>query len=200
MAGPAAASDPILERGDILSDHRDDGKQFFTKYVTFFTVGRDVVLLVAVFPDGEVVFQVFVGDAFFADDLALHGDSSAVHAVGITGNQGVPACQAPALGQAAVGAGGGHPFDGADIVGGELDAGGDAFCTIYVICTAAQILIEEMTDDVRRFDVAGVFVFQLDEAAAGAAVAQAFPLRDAHFGERLGFPEGPGLALRCRIA
>src|ERR1700761_1059682 len=41
----------------------------------------------------------------------------------------------------------------------------------------------------RKVDIAGVFVFQLFQAAARAAVAQAFPFGVGHFFQRLGFPE-----------
>jgi hypothetical protein len=58
-----------------------------------------------------------------------------------------------------------------------------------VVAAAARLAVEQFAADVGVMDLAAVFVLQLDEAAAGAAVAQRLPLRRRHLVERLDAPK-----------
>jgi len=61
---------------------------------------------------------------------------------------------------------------------------------IGVVRTLAGADVEQFAGDVGEINLAGVLVFEANQAAFAAAVAKAFPLRLAHFAKRLRFPEG----------
>jgi hypothetical protein len=61
-----------------------------------------------------------------------------------------------------------------------------------VVGAAAAFGVEQLAGDVGVMDAAGVLVFQLHQAAARAAVANALKLPRGHLRERLGAPEGVG--------
>jgi hypothetical protein len=49
--------------------------------------------------------------------------------------------------------------------------------------------VKELAADIGEVDVSGVFVFEFDQAAAPAAIAQALPFPRRHFVESFGPPE-----------
>ncbi len=97
-----------------------------------------------------------------------------------------------AFGDEPIGAGDRQPAQRADDVRRQPDTIGHPTVAFVVVATAAGLRVEQPAADVGEVDIAGVFVLELDEAAAGAAVAQALPFVPVHLVQRLGAPERSG--------
>src|SRR5262249_12965746 len=82
-----------------------------------------------------------------------------------------------------------QPVDLRQRFGRELDAVVDDAEAVRIVAAAAGLAVEQAAADIGEVEPAGVFFLELVEAAAGAAVAQAFPLCIAHLSGRLGFSE-----------
>ena len=65
--------------------------------------------------------------------------------------------------------------------------------TARIVDASARVAIEQLAANIREMNLARVFVLELDEAAAAAAVAQAFPFGQTHLVERLRAPEWQSL-------
>src|SRR4051795_8439832 len=87
-----------------------------------------------------------------------------------------------------------QPVQGADIGGGQANTVRNLVGTIRVVLAAAGRTIEQLAADMGEIDVAGALFLELVQAAAAAAVAQAFPFGPRHLFQRLGFPEESFLA------
>jgi hypothetical protein len=127
--------------------------------------------------------------AFAGRDPATHGDAGLVHAVGRTRNERMPVVQIPSLGDQPIGAGDGEPAQRANRGWGQFDAIGNPPVTLPIIEAPARLGVKQLATDVSEMDLADVFILELDEAAAAAAVAQALPLAGAHLLERLDAPK-----------
>src|SRR3546814_13572487 len=68
-----------------------------------------------------------------------------------------------------------------------------------VVGAAAGVPVEQLARDAGLVDLARILELDLQQAAFAAAVAERFPLRPGHLGERLAPPEG-GDGLRLRRA
>ncbi len=81
------------------------------------------------------------------------------------------------IGHEAIGASWWQPGNGLDQFGREFHAVGNVRVTLGVVRAEAGASIEKPAGDVSEVDIRGVLIFQLDQAAAAAAVAQALPFR-----------------------
>src|SRR5690606_33060083 len=81
------------------------------------------------------------------------------------------------------------PVQGADIFRGQAHAIRNLFGTLRIILAGTKPGIQKPAGDVREVYVAGIPVLQLFQAAAPAAIAQAFPFGGRHFIQGLGLPE-----------
>src|SRR5208283_160239 len=91
-----------------------------------------------------------------------------------------------------IGAGDGEPSQRANGRRRQLDTVRNPAGAARIVAASTSLGVEQGAADIGEMNGAGVLVLQLDEAAAGAAVAQALPLRLRHLVERLGFPERRG--------
>jgi hypothetical protein len=91
-------------------------------------------------------------------------------------HQRVPPGEVAALANEPVGAGFGEPCDRADGFEVDCKAVRDARVAVLIVLAAAACHVEEAAGEARGVDRAGVLVFELQEAAAAAAVAKALPL------------------------
>ena len=136
-----------------------------------------------------MVQKLFNGDAFFGIGRAAYGYSRFSHGFGPAGNQGVPPGEAFSFVQQAVGAGFGKPAKPANIIGGQGHAIGNPGGAVRVIGALAGFEIKQLAGGTGVDEFARILVFQLVQAAAAAAIAQAFPFSPAHLRKGLGFPE-----------
>ena len=137
-----------------------------------------------------MIDQVVDGDSFFRIDLPRHPDPGLAHAGRIAGYQRMPPGERLALVEKAIGAGGRKPAQCTDVVRRQAHAVRHPLGPIRIVAAAAGPEIQKLAGCPRVEKHAGVLVFQLVEAAAAAAVAQAFPLGAGHLAELLGRPEG----------
>src|SRR5262245_21173759 len=82
-----------------------------------------------------------------------------------------------------------HPGELSDIIGREFDAILHAFGPVGVISATASGSVKQPARDIGPEYVTAVFIFDADEAALAAAVAETFPFGLAHLGELLAFPK-----------
>ena len=101
----------------------------------------------------------------------------------------MPPIKIATLGDEPVGAGRRHPGKVADILRRQAHAIRHLRLPVAIVAAAACTGVEEGAADVGVLDRAGFLIVELDEAAARASVAEAFPLRLAHGLERLLAPE-----------
>ena len=101
----------------------------------------------------------------------------------------MPPIEIAALGHEFVAAARRQPVQGTDIGGRQPDAVRNQVGTVLVILSGAQPGIQQLAGNVGEIDLAGILVLELFQAAARAAVAQAFPFGAGHLLQRLGFPE-----------
>src|SRR6266567_9285053 len=109
-------------------------------------------------------------------DPAADRDSGLMHRLRIAGDERMPPVQVLALGDQAVAAGRRQPADLRDRLRGEPDAIVDPFGAMPVVPAVARPGVEQAAAYVGEIDVFGLLLLELDEAAAAAAVAEAFPL------------------------
>ena len=112
-----------------------------------------------------------------------------MHRLRIAGDERMPPVQVLALGDQAVAAGRRQPADLRDRLRGEPDAIVDPFGAMPVIPAAARPGVEQAAADIGEIDVFGLLLLELDQAAAAAAVAQAFPLGLVHLFQAFCAPE-----------
>ena len=98
--------------------------------------------------------------------------------------------QVASLADQTVGASRRQPGELLDLVGGQLDAVRHQALAIRVVGAAAGLAVEETAGDVGPEDRPRLPFLKLVEAAASAPVAERFPLRFGHLGERPAAPEG----------
>ncbi len=77
-----------------------------------------------------------------------------------------------ALGDQAIGAGLRYPFEGRDIVRRQHDAIGHMRVAIGVVTTTALVAVIQLAGDIGVQVEPGILVFQLDQTAFAAMVAQ----------------------------
>ena len=75
------------------------------------------------------------------------------------------------------------------IDGIELEAVGNQAMAVGIVGATAGFAVEQVAYHGGRVDLGGVLVLELDQAAAAAPVAQAFPFGPGHLDEALSFPE-----------
>src|SRR5262249_22872116 len=112
-----------------------------------------------------------------------------MHRVGVTGHERMPPEEIALLMHEAACAGLRQPIEFGHVLRRPFDAIVYKLLSMGIIGTAAGAGVEQFARDVGEINLTGVFIFEPDKAALAAAIAQAFPLLLAHFGERLGFPE-----------
>jgi hypothetical protein len=151
---------------------------------------------------GEVQRVLGILQHGLAHRLVAHAHPGLVHALGIARQQRVPGRQGLALVQPPVGAAARQPGHGFDVLEVKFDAVGNVGLAVRIVLAEAGLLIQQLTGDPRRNDLARVFVLEPDQAAQAAAVAQGFPFLRVHLVQGLGFPEGAwlGQRLRSRVA
>ena len=123
----------------------------------------------------------------------------------LAAHQGMPPRQVFTVGQQTVGTGGGHPVQLLHILRCQGDAVWHFHGAIGVVAALAGVTVQEAAGNVGIFQLARVFVFQLDEAAFRTSIAEGFPLLPAHVGHLFGLPEGllgqflihKGIAIIC---
>ena len=101
----------------------------------------------------------------------------------------MPPGETLALRHQAVGAGRRQPFEPPHIARGEPHAILHLGLAVGIVAAAAACAIEQLAADVGIHRRVGVLVDQLVQAAAAAAVAQAFPFGARHFRHRLAAPK-----------
>ena len=101
----------------------------------------------------------------------------------------MPPIEIPAFCQEAVGAGRRKPGERPDRLRREADAVRHLRLPVLVVAAAAAGPVEQRAADIGVGDLARILVLELDEAAAGAAVAKALPLLRGHGLEGLAPPE-----------
>src|ERR1700722_6060346 len=116
-----------------------------------------------------------------------------MHAVGRTRNQRVPIVQVLAFGHQSIGAGDWEPAQIANHIRRQSHAIGNFPVTPRIVDAFTRLAVEQLAANVGEMNLARVLVLELDEAAATAAVAQAFPFDETHLVERLRAPEWLGL-------
>lgn len=137
-----------------------------------------------------MLLELVVGHVLFRQRHAsAHGDAGCVHRVGIARHQRVPPVQVAAVGEEPVGAGRRQPGDAAHRARREPHAVAHLLLPVLVVAAAAALRVEQPAGDVGEEGRARALLLQLVEAAAPAAVAQAFPFARAHLLERLAPPE-----------
>src|SRR5262249_52155542 len=112
-----------------------------------------------------------------------------MHRLRIAGYQRVPPGEILAFRDQAVGAGRWQPLQSPDIARGESHAISHLGLAVRVVTAAAFFAIEELAAHVREQGLVRVFINELVQAAAAAAVAEAFPLGLGHFRHGLAAPK-----------
>ena len=96
----------------------------------------------------------------------------------------VPIGQGAAFMQAAVGTGGRHPMGIAvNVFGCQYDATCNHLFAQRVVAARATGVVKQATSDVRVADFERVFVFEFQQTAFAASIAQRFPLWLGHVGQ-----------------
>src|SRR4051812_40476714 len=93
------------------------------------------------------------------------------------------------LGEKPIGAGGRQPGQGADGRRRQPDTIRHLGLAVRIVSAAAALAIEERAADIGVEELACILVLELHEAAAAAAVAEAFPFLVAHGLQGLRLPE-----------
>src|SRR5208337_4981761 len=124
---------------------------------------------------------------------------------GRSGNERMPPRQVPALVDKPVRTCFGKPCEAAHAFGRELDAVLNLVLPGAVTGALARPEIEELASKARNGNVAGILIFEFDQAALPAAVAQRFPFCRGHFLKALRLPKRHRIAgllpiFRSRIA
>src|SRR5689334_12024255 len=101
----------------------------------------------------------------------------------------MPPIEVASFGDELVAAARRQPVEGADVFRREANAIGHLLRPIRVVLAGAGTRIEQLAADMGEIDLAGIFLFELFQAAAPAAVTQALPFGVGHLFQRLGFPE-----------
>jgi len=112
-----------------------------------------------------------------------------VHGLGIARDKRVPPGEILALRHQPIAAGRRQPFEPPHVARGEPHAILHLRLAMGIVAAAAFLAIEQLAADAGEDRCVGVFVDQLVQAAAAAAVAQALPLGARHLGHRLAAPE-----------
>ena len=133
--------------------------------------------------------RAFGHRALAGRDPPAHGDAGLMHGLRIAGDERMPPIEVAALGHEPIGAGGRQPAPVAGVLGRDALAIVHAARAMGIVGAAAGLAIEEPAGDVGIIDAGGVFVLELDQTAARAAVAQALPFGAGHFREGFGEPE-----------
>jgi hypothetical protein len=104
-----------------------------------------------------------------------------VHRRGIAGDERVPPVEVVPVRQPAIGTGWRQPDDPIDVSGRKPDAILHLGCPIGIVVAAAGLTIEKAATDIGKIGTRGIIgIFQLDQAAAPAAVAEALPFGIRH--------------------
>src|SRR5580692_7399843 len=101
----------------------------------------------------------------------------------------MPAVQVLSFGHQSIGAGDGKPAQLTHHVRRQPHAIGNTPVSARIVDASARLAVEQLAANVREVNLARVLVFELDEAAAAAAVAQAFPFGETHLIEGFRAPE-----------
>lgn len=128
-------------------------------------------------------------DLFFTNCRTPDRNPGLMDRLGAFGDQRMPPEKITALANETIGTAFWQPGKPTQLMRREFDAIGDAAVPIGVIGAAAGPKIKKLAGEPRDGDVATVFIFELDEAALGAAVAKRFPFLRRHLFKRLGLPE-----------
>src|SRR5262249_41160751 len=134
-------------------------------------------------PGHNAVLELLFVDVILAcADPSAHGDAGLVDCLRIAGDQWMPPVEIVTICEAAVGAGGRKPDDSIDVPGGQPDAVLHLRRTVLVAAAAASFAVEQPATHIGKIRARGVIrILELGQAAAPAAVAQAFPLGICHF-------------------
>jgi len=124
-----------------------------------------------------------------AGEPSADGHAGLVDARRTSGHQGMPRIEGQPVADEAIGAGRRKPRDAAHRLRRQPDAIGHLLLPSGIIPAAASEAVEKRATDIRVEDLAAILVFQLEEAAAATAVAEAFPLGGGHRLQRLRPPE-----------
>src|SRR5437660_42642 len=106
----------------------------------------------------------------------------------------MPPIEIAALGDEAIAAARRQPVEGVNIGWRQADAVRNLVGAVWIVLAGTGAGLEQAAGDMGEVDLAGILVLELLQAAARAAVAQAFPFGVRHFVQRLGFPEESLLA------
>ena len=120
-----------------------------------------------------------------------------MHCLGRTGNERMPPGKWTAFGTQPIGASRRQPSEGARQVRRELKTIADAPPAPCIIAAAAGVRVEESARDIGEMHCARILVLELDQAAAAAAVAKAFPFRRIERLERFPIPKGSFVLCRA---
>lgn len=108
----------------------------------------------------------------------------------VAGDERVPPVEVAAFIDQPVAAGGRQPGDIRHILLGQLHAVRHEIPAVLIAGAAAAFAVEKLAADRGEIDIAAIPFLDLVETTEAAAVAEAFPLGDGHFGKRLTLPEG----------
>lgn len=141
-------------------------------------------------PGDDAPIEIFIGHILLGDNFSAHGNSGEVDAFLFTGNERMPPGQVLPVADEPVSAGFGHPVKLGQILRRQRHAGRHPDGAVGIIRAGAGFAVKKRADDIGVENFGRVLVFQLHEAAFGAAIAEGFPLRPRHFLQPLPFPEG----------
>ena len=127
-------------------------------------------------PSHNAVLELLFADVILAcADPSAHGDAGLVDCLRIAGDEWMPPVEIVAVRKAAVCAGGRKPDDPIDVPGGQPDAVLHLRRTVVVAAATASVAVEQPATHIGKIGARGVVrILELDQAAAPAAVAQAF--------------------------
>lgn len=122
-------------------------------------------------------------------DPPAHGNAGFVHRFAGAGDERVPPGEPAALGETAIGAGMRQPAVILGALRRDLEAIGHARLAVLVVLAAAARPVEQPAGDVGVVNPPRVFILELHQTTAAAAVAERFPFGTRHRGERFGLPK-----------
>lgn len=111
----------------------------------------------------------------FMDDFAPYRLSGLVHGRAAAGDERVPGRQGIAFCQQTIGAGRWQPVILGDLVVRDLQAVRLFFEAIQVVRALAGLGVEQVASDIGEYQLFGVFIDKLVEAALATAVTEGFP-------------------------
>jgi hypothetical protein len=133
--------------------------------------------------------ELILSEKFLRTGAAGNRYSGLAHRLRPSGNQGVPPSQILAFRQQAISTSVGQPIQLTNIFRGQLDAVGHPGGSILIVGAATFPCVKQLAGCRGKVNFAGVLIFELHQAAAGATVAKRLPFLQGHLLQLLLFPK-----------